>query len=180
MALGIMPNKKPDRRMSSKAEKADESTSSPEQKKTGRPGLDYDPETADNICAEIAGSSKSLKTICSGNGMPGVTTVYRWLRENEDFAKNYARAKTEQAELLVEEMLQIADDGINDTQTGEGGEPITNTDVIQRSKLRVDTRKWLASKLLPKKYGDKLDVEHSGAVGITLEDFKKRMEEAAK
>lgn len=87
-----------------------------------------------------------------------------WLGENQSFAEQYARAKKEQVELLVEDMLEIADDGRNDTFEDEDGNGHTDSDVIQRSKLRVDTRKWLASKLMPKKYGDAVAIAHSGQI----------------
>lgn len=82
----------------------------------------------------------------------------RWIEANEGFRKNYARAREDQADVLAEEILQIADDGLNDTYTDEKGNECTNQDVIARSRLRVDARKWYASKLAPKKYGEKLAV----------------------
>lgn len=73
-----------------------------------------------------------------------------------------------QAELLADELFTIADDGSNDTIVvdEETGSTATNHDVINRSRLRVDTRKWYLSKVLPKIYGDKLDVNHGGEVAI--------------
>lgn len=128
----------------------------------GRPS-EYSKEIADRICAEISTSSKSLKTICSSDDMPSAVTVFRWLRENEEFCNQYTRAKQEQADYLVEEMLEIADDSINDTIHTEKGD-FEDREWTGRSKLRVETRKWIASKLKPKKYGDKL--EHSGTVEV--------------
>jgi hypothetical protein len=123
----------------------------------GRP-LEYKPEIADRICAEISTSSKSLRTICKPDDMPDVSTVFRWMRQIEEFREQYARAKEEQADYMVEEMLEIADDGSKDDT------PFTGANHVQRDKLRIDTRKWSASKLKPKKYGDKL--EHSGTVEV--------------
>lgn len=100
--------------------------------------------------------------------MPTVSAVMAWLGENKDFAEHYARVKREQVELLVDDMLEIADDGRNDTFEDADGNEHVDTDVIQRSKLRVDTRKWLAAKLMPKKYGDKVELEHSGGTASTL------------
>lgn len=116
------------------------------------------------VCAEIATSHKGLRTICKMKGMPSVETVLRWLRSKPDFCALYARAKAEQVELLVEDSIEIADDGRNDTFSDEDGNVIVNTDVIQRSKLRIDTRKWLASKLLPRKYGEQLNLNHAGQI----------------
>lgn len=89
----------------------------------------------------------------------------RWLEAHEDFREKYARARADQADFLAEEILQIADDGLNDTYTDEEGNVRTNQDVIARSRLRVDSRKWYASKLLPKKYGDRVQQEVSGPDG---------------
>ena len=74
------------------------------------------------------------------------------------FSEQYARAREAQADKLAEEALQIADDGRSDTYVDGDGNVKTDTEVIQRSKLRVDTRKWLASKMAPKKYGDKMAI----------------------
>lgn len=132
---------------------------------TGRPSI-HSKELEDRILTEIATSSKSLKSICSDPSLPCVTTVLKWLRENSEFALQYARAKEEQADFMCEEMLEIADDGSNDTITGvkPSGEEyeMENKEWTNRSKLRVETRKWLASKLKPKKYSDKIDVTSGG------------------
>lgn len=131
----------------------------------GRP-TSFTPELGDFICAEISTSHKSLRTICKPDNMPCVQTVLNWLRTNDDFLAQYTRAKEEQADMLVEETLEIADDSTNDTIEGQYG-PMENKEWVNRSKLRVDTRKWIASKLKPKKYGEK--IEHSGEVKGTQE-----------
>lgn len=145
-------------------------------KKVGRPEL-YTQELADKLCEAIATSQKSLRTICSQEDMPSVATVLKWLREdNNGFAAQYTRAKEEQADLLVEDMIDIADDGKNDLMEinlGRGKTmKVEDREVTNRSKLRVETRKWIASKLKPKKYGDKLDVTNTNKVIIvkTSED----------
>jgi hypothetical protein len=86
------------------------------------------------------------------------------------FLDQYARAKEESADAFVEDMLDIADDGSNDwmEQKDKDGEAIgwrENGEAIQRSRLRVDTRKWIASKLKPKKYGEKIETTHQGPGG---------------
>ena len=86
-----------------------------------------------------------------------------------EFSEQYARAREAQADKLAEEALQIADDGRSDTYLDAEGNEKTNTEAIQRSKLRVDTRKWLASKMAPKKYGDKVTQEHTGADGGAIQ-----------
>lgn len=139
-------------------------TQLPTKKKVGRPSS-FTQAIADKICAEIATSSKSLKTICSPDDMPSVVTVMSWLRTNEEFLNQYARAKEEQADFLAEEILEISDDGTNDYMTivkGDMEYNVENKEVTNRSKLRVDARKWIASKLKPKKYGEKVDVTTGG------------------
>lgn len=100
--------------------------------------------------------------------MPAKSTVFKWLAGNKGFADQYARAREVQAETMAEDILSIADDGSNDTYKDDEGHPRTDQDVIARSRLRVDARKWLASKLLPKKYGDKVELGGPGPGGAHL------------
>lgn len=135
----------------------------------GRPII-YKQETADKICEEISTSAKSLRTICAMEGMPSVGTVLKWLREDTNgFLAQYTRAKEEQADLIVEDILDIADDGTNDYMTiikGDTTYNVEDKEVTSRSKLRVESRKWIASKLKPKKYGEKMDVTSTNTTVI--------------
>lgn len=123
------------------------------------------------ICALIS-EGYALATICKREDMPSSGSVIRWLADDRfmDFQAAYARAREAQMELMAEEILQIADDGRNDTQTDDEGNEIVNYDNVQRAKLRVDSRKWLMSKLAWKRYGDKQQVEHSGEITLGLSD----------
>lgn len=121
----------------------------------GRPSS-FTQETADAICLRLI-EGESLRSICKDEAMPGASTVFQWLAARKDFAEQYARAREAQADHMAEEILQIADDGSNDTYQTDAGLAV-NQDVIARSRLRVDARKWLASKMAPKKYGDKIAV----------------------
>jgi hypothetical protein len=146
---------------------------------TGRP-TKYTQELADSICELTATSSRSLDSICKEVKI-GVRTVLDWLCDDDkkDFAQKYARSKEEQADFLANEILEIADDGRNDLMTigfGDKAYEAENKEVVNRSKLRVEARKWLAGKLRPKKYGDNLklsgDIENPIAhtiVGMTIE-----------
>lgn len=124
----------------------------------GRPS-EYTQDMADIICAQLA-DGESLRTVCLAEDMPSKTSVFRWLRTHDEFRDQYARAKEESADALTDEMLDIADDGSNDWMKRHGKDDedywVTNGECIQRSRVRIDTRKWIASKLKPKKYGDKL------------------------
>lgn len=128
----------------------------------GRP-TDYNEEIAKTICERLS-DGESLRAICLADDMPNKGTVFVWLSKHKEFADQYAKAREVQAERMAEEILEIADDGRNDTYETENGVG-TNHDVIARSRLRVDARKWLASKMFPKKYGDKVQQEVSGPDG---------------
>lgn len=120
----------------------------------------YSEELADKICNEIATSSKGLHAICKVIEIHP-STVFDWIANKKDFADKYARAREAQADFLADELISIADDSSKDTIVTEKGE-IPNNEWINRSRLRVDTRKWIASKLKPKKYGDKIEAEVKG------------------
>ncbi|WP_210236257.1 terminase small subunit protein [Ochrobactrum sp. CGA5] len=141
--------------------------------KPGRPS-DYTQEIADLICERIA-DGESLRTICDDQGMPSRTTVFKWLSRFNEFADQYARAREAQADTLFDEILSIADDGRNDwmEKTNKDGEVIGevfNKEAVQRSSLRVEARKWMAGKLRPKKYSEKLDLNVSGSLQTTPEE----------
>lgn len=124
--------------------------------------LEFNQDAADRICLLISESEKGLQHIISQDvTLPSKKTLFKWLAENEAFRNQYAHAREAQADFMAEQMLTIADASENDTILTDFGEK-PNNEWINRSKLRVDTRKWLASKLAPKKYGDKLDVTTDG------------------
>ena len=116
-----------------------------------KPTYELTQALANSICDEIANGS-SLRSICQADGLPSVGTVCRWLAENADFAEQYARAREAQAEFYADEIVSISD----------GGEEADPT----RDRLRVDARKWVASKLLPKKYGDRAELNVSGTIDV--------------
>lgn len=131
----------------------------------GRP-TDYSQQLADKICAKLT-IGESIRTVCKPDGMPSIETFYRWLRTYPEFNEQYARAKQESADAMAEELLDIADNGTNDWMEDnydKGKTPgyALNGENIQRSRLRVDTRKFLMAKMKPKKYGEKLDMTTNG------------------
>jgi hypothetical protein len=133
----------------------------------------YSTELAEKICAKIA-QAISIREICEDDDMPSEATVYLWLTQadKKEFLEKYEAAQGIKAEKLADELIAIADDGTNDymTRTREDGEEyeVVNAEHIQRSRLRVDTRKWVASKLLPKKYGERNAIEVTGKDGKDL------------
>ena len=126
---------------------------------------------AENICEQIA-NGKSLRSICTEDGMPSATTVFKWLNENQDFSEQYARARDRQADHYFEEIVEIADSVEADSAA------------VAKARLQVDARKWTLSKLAPKKYGEKteLDVKSSDGsmtptVRIDAEEYRKIAED---
>lgn len=132
---------------------------------------EFSQELFDKICEKIATSSQSTRATCKEN-MINPTTFYRWINKDEENQRYggklrniYARAKEDQVEFLVDEMLEIADDGSNDYMTitkGDVSYNVEDKEVTNRSRIRVDVRKFIASKLKPKKYGDSIDVKSGG------------------
>lgn len=137
--------------------------------KRGRPTI-YSDAVADKIC-ELMAEGNSLRSICKMPAMPAMSTVMRWLASEERvaFREQYARARELLADYLAEETIEIADDGLNDTYVDDDGRVRVDHDHIARSRLRVDARKWFASKIAPKKYGDRITQEHTGADGAPLQ-----------
>lgn len=137
---------------------------------TGRPS-DYSPKIANKICEQLA-DGESLKKICSRSGMPHRATVFRWLSAHDEFRDMYARAREAQADALFDEIIDIANTPVVGVKTklGEDGKIIeTNKgDMIEHRRLQIDARKWVAAKLRPKVYGDKLDVDLTGALDFVV------------
>lgn len=128
----------------------------------GRP-TDYSQELADYICERIS-DGESLRAICESDDMPNRATVFRWLGKHQEFSDQYARAREEQAEALADEIVSIADQMPPITDNGS-----TDSGHVSWQKNRVEARKWVASKLKPKKYGDKVQQEVSGPNGGPIE-----------
>lgn len=125
----------------------------------GRPSI-YSQELADAICEKLV-NGLSLRRVCASDEFPGISTVMRWLRENEAFREQYALAREMQADGLFDEILDIADSQEGDVYVKDG-EEFVNHDAIQRARLRIDARKWMAGKMRPKVYGDTIAHKHSG------------------
>jgi hypothetical protein len=97
----------------------------------------YTKELAHNFCMEII-AGKSVRTICKNKDYPTPSTIFNWLSCNKEFLEQYEKAKEIQADVMADDILSIADNPDGD---------------VQRDRLRIDARKWVASKLKPKKYG---------------------------
>ncbi len=121
----------------------------------GRP-TKYSKALAALICERVATHTCGLERLCNSyEDLPVKSTVNLWRYRYPEFSTLYAQAKLVQADLLAEECLEIADDDSRDIKINpETGDEYLNTEFVARSRLRIDTRKWLAMKLLPKQYGD--------------------------
>lgn len=125
------------------------------------------------ILDRIAGG-ESLLSICSEQRMPRRGTFLLWVGKDEALQKSYAAAMEQRADTLFDEMFEIADDARNDwmEKQSKSGEVFhtLNKEAVQRSTLRVDVRKWALARMNPKKYGDKVDLSHSGKVKVVTLD----------
>lgn len=139
----------------------------------GRP-TDYSQEVADAICERLA-DGESLRAICRDEAMPSKASVFRWLGIHKEFSDQYARAREEQAESFADEMVAISDEECTMVRAEKHGtkadddegntEVVFDATAVARNRLRIDARKWVASKLKPKKYGEKTSHEVSGPDG---------------
>jgi hypothetical protein len=130
-----------------------------EKKINGRPTI-FSQEIADEICNRLAKGETLRTIIASSEHMPDRTTIYRWMRSNESFCNQYAQARAEQAdyyaELIVDESYSSHDAGIG--------------------RLRVDALKWAASKMAPKKYGEKIEIETAQPLTLAFQLPSRRIE----
>lgn len=123
------------------------------------------------ILEKTSTTDKGLETICKAKGMPNASTVYGWRNKDKEFDKSYTRAKIMQAELIAEQVIELADkERKTTTTTTIKGKYETVETVVsdnhQRTRIQIDARKWLASKLYPKMYGNNttsnIDVKSDG------------------
>lgn len=114
------------------------------------------------IYASVAAGNSLKRTLETLEGMPHPATFWRWHMEDNDVRDSLARAREAGVEALMDEANDIADNGSNDTYLDAEGNRRVDTDVIQRSKLRVETRMKYAQMIAPRKYGPKLDVTSNG------------------
>jgi hypothetical protein len=146
-------------------------TPTPDRQGCGTRRSDYSEELASAILSRIT-EGQSLRQICSDPDMPARSTVYLWLAQHKAFSDQYARACEDRGFSLAEEALEIADDSVGDWRVNDEGVVAFNSERVQRSRLRVDTRKWFAARLNPRKLGDKVQNEHSapggGPIGVTV------------
>jgi hypothetical protein len=146
-----------------KAAKEDKTPAPVEKRPRGRPSA-YTEALADEICRRLA-SGESLSSICRSDHMPERRTVLQWKLDNyQGFHSRYARAREVQLAAIADELLDLTDDSRNDFMEREDRDGnatvVVDREHLDRTKLRVDTRKWLLTKLMPSTFGDKVDLKH--------------------
>jgi hypothetical protein len=138
-------------------------------RKAGRPSL-YTTEIADAICTRIM-DGESLRSVCRDPAMPAISTVMMWVLNEKEFAGKYELARKVQAEVWFEDIVDIAATpliGEKTTSSGTGDKAKTEVvkgDNVERSRLMVHSKQWALGRMNPKKFGDKLQQEHSGPDG---------------
>lgn len=123
--------------------------------------------------------NKIIKHIEEGNSLraalslidtPCKNTFFKWLEEDDDKMNQYARACEDRADVIFEQIISIADESDRDIKTVDGGKEVIDNEVVQRSRLKIDARKWMLSKMNPKKYGDRVENVLTGEI-TTKEKF---------
>lgn len=126
----------------------------------------YSQEIADSICERLS-EGEPLRAICRSEGMPAWRTVYDWLEENEEFAARFARARLIGFDAIAAEALDIADTPVIGEEITEkaSGTEVRKGDMLGHRKLQIETRLKLLAKWDPKRYGEKISQELTGANG---------------
>ena len=155
-------------------------------KPTGRPTV-YTEEIALEICTRIT-EGQPLTRICKDDHMPAVSSVYLWLLKNKVFSDLYTRAREDQSDTLADQIMEIGDEVPMMVITDEDGKVTKRMDPagINRNRLRVDARKWVAAKLKPRKYGDRqilagdkdapIEVVHSTVLDDTILNIERKLQ----
>lgn len=125
-----------------------------------KPGSPERAAVAEVVLQGMNGGLSCFKA-CQAAGVPH-NTFLRWVDDDPQLADRYAGARHNLIERMANELLDISDAPVPTTDSGA-----TDSGAVQDKRLRVDTRKWLLSKLAPKKYGDKIETTHQVGESIT-------------
>lgn len=125
---------------------------------------------------DLIGQGNSVRKIFRDHKDIGTTRdkFNEWLRESKELVNQYARATSQRADIMFDEIVEIADKQGKDVKLVDGIEVIDHN-LVNRNRLQIDSRKWILSKMNPKKYGDKLDIDQSldNQITITVKREKK-------
>lgn len=126
----------------------------------------YTPELAEIICYEVA-EGKTLSDVCRQPGWPGYSTIANWRRKHPEFDDAIKMAMEIRANAMADEILHIADDSSEDwVESNDPRRPgrVLNKEAVLRSRVKIDTRKWLMGRLYPKKWGEKIEIDQKVTV----------------
>lgn len=123
----------------------------------------FDQDKADAICVLLAAGA-SLRKASASQGVAH-SSVLEWEDNIPAFADQYTRARARGYRVMADEIIEISDDSSGDVIDTDNG-PKADSEFAARSRLRVDSRKWMLSKMLPKLYGDRVDLNHGGNMTI--------------
>ena len=140
-------------------------------------GRTLNKETVKREVIDRIAKGESLLNICKDNKMPCRDTIFEWLSKDKSFSDKYDRAREIRADRIFDEILEIADDSSDDYVKGDEGEIVLNREAIERAKLKIDARKWILAKMVPKKYSEKMELEHSGSVTLPGFTFREKRQE---
>lgn len=131
----------------------------------------YSEEIASKVCERIA-LGEPLRQICRDEGMPSYGAIYDWLEVNTDFASRFARARVKGFDAIADDAMTIADTpelGVETVKKPDGSVEVREGDMLGHRKLRIETRLKLLAKWDPRRYGEKLQTEFSGNLGVTVQ-----------
>jgi len=111
------------------------------------------------VCDLISEKGMSLRSVLLLDSMPSSRTFFKWLDEDDLKVKQYACACVDRSDMIFEDILNISDAYDKDVLKDKDGNEVVNHNVIQRDRLRVDSRKWMLGKMNPKKYSDKIQID---------------------
>lgn len=136
---------------------------------TGRPSS-FTPERFDEIIERLS-AGEPLAQICRDDHMPGLTTVYDWMRKDEALSERFARAREAGFDMIAQEALRIADTPVEGVRTkmSEDGLEVTKEDMLGHRKLQVETRLKLLAKWDPKRYGDRVALAGDETAPLTVQ-----------
>lgn len=139
-----------------------------------KPRITFSEELISAIFSRVS-IGESINKICSAPDMPSRKSFFEWVLNNPEIQRRYELAIVARTDFYAEEIIEIADDGSRDTYIDGDGNERSDNEVIARSKLRVDARKWFVSKMNPKKYGDKQTIDLNAKVELSEAAIDERL-----
>ena len=137
-------------------------------------GIEFSQEIVAAVCAEIA-RGKKLVDVCEMDGMPSRPAFYKWMKTHPGVVDMYARAREERADLIADEILEIADAPIEEPEDEDVAAKVKFRQSLEQRRQMIDARKWAAAKLNPKVYGDRVNLDADIRMPVSDEQLKSRL-----